>query len=359
MLNKKKKYLILFSFIAVLILAFSSAIIGCENVSFFSQAIIGHFRIMRDRMPIEKIIADKSLDEDSLNKLRLILEVRSFASKELGLPENKSYTVYSNIKSQYAGWNIYVAPKFSIEPKKWCFPIAGCVVYRGYFVKDDALKFAKEEEKKGFDVFIGPFNAYSTLGWYDDPILSSHLRLNPIRLAGLIIHELAHQKLYIKGDSRFNEGFAVTVERAGVLQWLKSTGRNNEIPQALETWRQEDLCVEKILKARTELSNIYSSTSDAKILEEKKQSIFKKLKEDLCGIACVGVNLPKTDGNELKLNNAYLIPINTYYSLVPVFQNILNGVDGHLPLFFKKVKELGELPYQERQSKMKLLQKIK
>ena len=356
-LKKRNKQLSLFSFLIALVVLLLLAIWGCSNVSYFSQAIVGHFRIMGSRVPIENILKTNHLDIESKNKLKLVLEVRAYAVEELGLPKNKSYTVYSDINSRFLGWNVYSAPKFSVEPKKWCFPIAGCVVYRGYFSKKVALEFARKMDERDFDVFIGAFNAYSTLGWYNDPVLRSHLRLNPIRLAGLIIHELAHQKFYVSGDSRFNEGFAVTVERAGVLRWLKSAGGDDHIVQASKMWDKEDLIVAKILKARTQLRNIYLRELDSKSLAQKKNSIFQDLKSDLCGGNCSGINLPNTNGEEFELNNAYLVPIDTYYSLVPVFQSILDSLGGSLPQFFEKVEELGELPFEERQREIESLQK--
>ncbi|MCH8119850.1 MAG: aminopeptidase [Planctomycetes bacterium] len=352
-LKKRTKRIALIMVVVLVLLSVS----GCSCVSYYSQAVVGHFRIMRSRTPIENILKTNNLDAESQNKLKLVLEVRAYAGEELGLPKNKSYTVYSDINGEYVGWNVYVAPKFSVEPKRWRFPIAGSVVYRGYFSKKGALKFAGKMEEKDFDVFIGPINAYSTLGWYNDPVLSSHLRLNPIRLAGLIIHELAHQKFYVSGDSRFNEGFAVTVERAGVLRWLKATGRDDDIIQASRMWDEKDMMVARILKARSELMDIYRSELNLESLAQKKKSVFEDLKTDLYGVDGAEVDLSRTDGEEFELNNAYLVTIDTYYSLVPVFQSILDSLGGSLPKFFEKVEELGELPFEERQREIESLQR--
>jgi predicted aminopeptidase len=247
------------------------------NGSYLTQAICGHFRIMNSRVSIEKRLLTNQLDWETRNKLKMVLNVREYASNFLGLPKNKSYTMISDINGKYPGWNVYCAPKFSVEPKKWCFPIAGCVVYRGYFSRQKAVEFAEKMEEKGFDVFIGPFSAYSTLGWYDDPLLSSHLLLDSIQLAGLIIHELAHQEVYASGDSRFNEGFAVSVERAGVLQWLKSVGRDDLIIQALEKWKEEDLRIGQILNTRSQLNDIYLNYTESKVLSQKKDSLLRCL----------------------------------------------------------------------------------
>ncbi|MFC1784735.1 aminopeptidase [Candidatus Neomarinimicrobiota bacterium] len=331
--------------------------IGCSNVSYLAQAVTGHFRIMSSRESIENLLKNDTLDTESINKLKLVLEVHDFATEELGLPKNKSYTVVSEIDNQYLGWNVYCTSKFSVEPKKWCFPIAGCVVYRGYFKKNKALEYANNMKQKGFDVFIRPFNAYSTLGWYNDPLLSSHLKINSIRLAGLIIHELAHQKVYISGDSRFNEGFAVAVERVGVLRWLKSTGREKDIAQALKMWELEDIKVSKILSTRTQLQDIYQSGKTSKVMAQKKDSLFVDLKNAICGVNCTESHIPKMDGKDFAFNNAYLVPTDTYYSLVPIFQSILDSLDDNLSQFYEIVEELGDLQYDERQNKLKLLYK--
>lgn len=354
-LKKRYRKLLIFSIAIVIALLILTCIIGPTNVSYLSQAISGHFRIMSSRVSIEKILEKNELNNESLNKLKMVLNVREYASKELGLPENRSYTLCSKIDGKYLGWNVYCCPKFSVEPKKWCFPIAGCVFYRGYFLKEQALKFSKKMQEKGFDVFVGPFNAYSTLGWYNDPLLSSHLLLDSIHLAGIIIHELAHQKFYISGDSRFNESFAVTVERAGVLRWLKSLGRDEQIIQALKMWDEDDKIASRILKARSQLNEIYNDNLDSISLSYKKDSIFKSLKVDICNGNCSGIKLPKTNGEDFEFNNAYFVPINIYYSLIPNFKNILDSCGGNFTEFFEKVKEIGKLPLEKRNRKIESL----
>lgn len=348
-----KKYMPLFCFLTALLLL---PLVGGCDLPYFSQAMAGHFRIMNSRVPIEDELKRNHLDIDSQSQLNLALEVRSFASTELGLPNNKSYTMYSEINREYVGWNVYATPRFSVEPKTWCFPIAGCTVYRGYFSKGDALQFAEAMAKKDFDVFVGPFTAYSTLGWYDDPVLSCQLRMNPIRLAGLIIHELAHQEYYLPGDSHFSEAFAVTVERAGVLQWLKSKKREDLIIEALRMWDEEDAIVKRMVEARNQLRNLYRSGLDPNTLEQKK-AVFQALKRDLHGISPAGIALPNRNGEECEYNNASLVPVDTYYSIVPVFQSILNDVGGNLPEFYKKVRELGTLSVDEREKEIESLQR--
>lgn len=299
---------------------------GSCQVSYLSQAIAGHLRIMHSRHPIAKLLKTNKLDPETKSKLKMVLDIHDFAIRELGLPDNKSYTVYSAIKGEYPGWNVYCTPKFSVEPKTWCYPVAGCVVYHGYFKKEKAIKFAEKMKKENLDVYMAPFSAYSTLGWYNDPILSTSLRDDSVELAGLIIHELAHQEFYKSGDSRFSEGFAVTVERAGVLRWLDSLGRKDQIGRAIRGWNETDKMVDRMLRARKDLAAAYRTNQDSTFMLRQKDSILTDLEHDL--------NIKNK-----RLNNAYLVPISTYHSLIPWFQEILDSCGGDFRKFYEKVKK--------------------
>ncbi len=338
----------------VILFVITTLICGCSDIHYLSQTAAGHLRIMSARVPIEDVLTANDLDPESINKLKMVLEVRSYASEKLGLPKNKSYTFYSETGNQYLGWNVYAAPQFSIEPMKWCFPIAGCVAYRGYFSKKEAIEFAQKMKQQNFDVFVTPFAGYSTLGWYNDPVLSTQLQLNEINLAGLVIHELAHQKFYVPGDSKFNESFAVTVERFGTLQWLKSKNRDDLISKAQQMWAEQDRKIAIILKVRQELTDLYRSGLDSRAMEEKKTLIFANLKSEL---NFNDAESPKSNGETRELNNAYIASIDTYYLLLPAFQSILDGVGGNLPKFYKKVENIGKLPFEKRQYEIKLLER--
>ena len=311
--------------VIVMLLALILLASGSCQISYLTQAVAGHLRIMHARHPIVKILKAGNLDRQTKEKLQMVLEVRDFATRELGLPDNKSYTLYSEISGDNLGWNVYCTPKFSVEPKTWCYPVAGCVVYHGYFKKDQALAFAAKMKEQGLDVHVSAFSAYSTLGWYNDPILSTNLRDDSVELAGLIIHELAHQKFYKSGDSRYSEGFAVTVERAGVLRWLRLLGKENQIEQAINEWKETDQAVDRMLQARSDLNNLYQSNQDSIVMLNKKDSILNSLERDL--------NI-----RNKKLNNAFLVPISTYHSLIPYFQGILDSCQGDFRKFYEKVK---------------------
>jgi predicted aminopeptidase len=347
-----KCFALIWSFVNLFLI--TTSICGCSDIHYLSQATAGHLRMMSARVPIENVLKANDLDPESRSKLKMVLEVRSYASEKLGLPKNKSYTFYSETNRRYLGWNVYVAPQFFIEAMKWCFPVAGCVAYRGYFSKKEAIEFARKMKERNFDVFVTPFEGYSTLGWYDDPVLSTQLQLNQIDLAGLVIHELAHQKFYVPGDSRFNEAFAVTVQRAGTLQWLKFRNRDDLISEDQQMWVEEDGKIVTILKVRQEVIDLYRSGLDSRAMEEKKTLIFANLKSKL---NFNDAESPKSNAETNELNNAYIASIDTYYLLLPAFQSILDGVGGNLPQFYKKVEYIGKLPFEKRQYQIELLQR--
>ena len=310
----------------ILVLLLLAATLGSCGVSYLTQAMAGHFRIMNARHPIAKILKNDTLSPATRSKLKLVLEIHDFAVRELGLPNNKSYTVYSRIRGKYPGWNVYCTHKFSVEPKTWCFPVVGCVVYHGYFKYGKALAFAEKMKKQDLDVYVSPFTAYSTLGYYHDPILSTHLQYDSLYLAGLIFHELAHQRFYRSGDSRYSEGFAVTVERAGVLRWLRSLHREDQVVQAVKEWEESDRRVDRMLRARNELGDLYGSGRDTAFLLKQKDSILNSLELDL-------------KITNRRMNNAWLVPVDTYHSLLPLFQSMLDSCGGNLPAFYKAAKE--------------------
>jgi predicted aminopeptidase len=311
------------------ILAISVAlvtIIGSCSMPYLWQAAQGHFEIMNSSQSIKKILKSGALDSASMQRLRLVDDIKSYAIRELHLPDNKSFTNYSDIERPYPGWNVYAAPELSLEPKTWCYPVAGCVVYHGYFKKKDALHYSEKLISKGYDVYIAPFTAYSTRGWFKDPVLSNHLQYDSIRLAGLIIHELAHQKFYYPDDSRVSESFAVTVERAGVLKWLESLGREDQASEAEKSWEKEDDFINRLFDFKKELESIYMSGMDEKIMLQKKDSILDLTSETL-------------HIDRLKLNNAFFIPVSTYNSLVPDFMALLDSCGGDFGEFYSRIEK--------------------
>ena len=378
-----KKKIIICSLATLLVIL--ATISSCAGIGYIKQAVNGHFRLMRSRVPIDKILNDPAQDTLLKQKLHLVRQIHEFAVRELGLPDNKSYTLYAEIKTEELGWNIYCTPEFSTNPRKWRFPIAGSTVYRGYFSKKMAIKYACKMERKGYDVYITPIVAYSTLGFFNDPILNTHLRMDTVRLAGMIIHEMAHQRYYNKKDSRFSESFAVAVERAGVLRWLESINRPEQMVRAKEMWARQDSINNLYLAARDTLSKLYTAagppqtSQDTATLRRQKDSVLSRLTLQIKELnRSFGITTPQNSPvaqtntttkpsdtthrkyahsniNEKnrpekipeekipdefrKMNNARLIPISTYYSLVPTFLRQLDSLNGDFRKFYLEIEK--------------------
>ena len=198
---------------------------GC----YLLQAAGGQMEISAKREPIAEVIADAATPPQLRARLEYVANARDFASRELGLPDNESYRSYADLDRPYVVWNVFAAPEFSVEPRRWCFPIAGCVVYRGYFSEEAAQHYASRLRRRGDDAAVGGVAAYSTLGHFKDPVLSTMLGWSDAQLAATLFHELAHQVVYVPGDSEFNESFATVVEEAGLERWLTERRRSQEL----------------------------------------------------------------------------------------------------------------------------------
>src|ERR1700753_1833376 len=239
----------------LLVITLLATLPGCGTM-YLAQAAGGQIHVLNARKPIDKVVADPATPAPLRNRLTDVRAARDFAVSELHLPDNRSYRTYADIKRPYVVWNVVATPEFSVEPKHWCFPIAGCVAYRGYFKEKSARKFAADLASKGFDVTVGGVPAYSTLGKFADPVLSTMMRYDDSDLAGIIFHELAHQLLYIKDDSEFNEAFATTVEDVGIERWLTEQGHSDLIKEFLQEHDQERAFIDLFAQARGQLAQL-------------------------------------------------------------------------------------------------------
>src|SRR6266404_4651832 len=243
---------------ALLLAAACTLLYGCGSL-YLMQAASGQWQVLRERVPVETLLADPHTPPALRAHLEEVRAAREFASRELGLPDNKSYRSYADIGRPYVVWNVVAAPEFSVSPKRWCFPIAGCVAYRGYFRERRAREFAAALAVRGYDVSVDGVPAYSTLGRFADPVLSSMLRYGDDELAATIFHELAHQLLYVRDDSEFNEAFATTVEDAGLERWLNSQGASQRLQQLRERQEHAAAFVSLLAHTRGRLALLYAS----------------------------------------------------------------------------------------------------
>ncbi|WP_033036633.1 aminopeptidase [Pseudomonas sp. GM102] len=327
---------------------------GCTSISYYGQLASGQLHLLRAREPVSSVIADPDRDQQLRAHLAQSQKARTFASQRLHLPDNQSYRLYADIGRPFVVWNVFATPEFSLKPQNHCFPIAGCVAYRGYYSQSAARGEAALQRLQGMDVSIGGVEAYSTLGWFNDPIMSSMMGWGDERLATLIFHELAHQRVYVKDDTEFNESFATFVEQEGTRQWRAFRGLP---PDNRALAQQRDQFIQLVLDARKRLEQLYALPLPAEQMRERKAAEFEQLRRDyrtLRDSQWAGnkrydawINTP--------MNNARLLPFGLYDQWVPAFAALFGQVDGDWVRFYAAVEKLGALPVGERKAALKVL----
>ncbi len=334
--------------ISVLVLASACLTAGCTNVAYYLQSFDGQMRLLQARQSIDSVIENAATPAPLKAKLKRALEIRDFATHELKLPDNLSYRGYADVRRPYVVWNVFAAGEFSAEPQQWCFPVAGCVGYRGYFALAQAEAFAQELREQGMDVFVGGVPAYSTLGWFDDPVLNTFVNYPEYELARLIFHELAHQVAYASGDSEFNESFAVAVELEGLQRWIAVHG-NDRMRADFERSRQRRAqFIDLALRYRSELTALYRMPLAPDAMRERKAAAFGAMRQDYQRLKAEWGGFAGYDRFFTTLNNANLASVAIYHALVPQFQQLLARQNGDLGAFYGEVKKLAALDKQDR-----------
>lgn len=322
---------------------------ACANLSYYAQAVGGHFEVVHRAQPISRIVANPDTDPKLKHSLSKVVQMREFASRELKLPDNLSYTSYADLERPYVVWNVFASPELSLKLKKWCFVQVGCVNYRGFFSQADAERHAEELRKEGYDVYVGGIRAYSTLGWFSDPVLNTFIGYSEMNLARLIFHELAHQVVYVPGDSVFNESFATAVEQEGVRRWFESNGSTLEQTALTARQEREAVFVELIFSHRKRLQALFQSDVSDTEKRIRKARIFEELREEFSHLKTERAEFSSYDQWFAQpLNNALLATVSIYTLLVPAFQAILQQHDRDMARFFDTVARISKLPEHER-----------
>lgn len=321
-------------------------------MSYYTQAARGQYSLLSASRPVDDWLNDSTTDAQLKERLEKAKKIRQFAVHELGLPNNGSYKNYTDLKRPYVLWNVVATPELSLKPKQWCFPIAGCVNYRGYYSKNAAQRYATELRNNGSDVQVSGVPAYSTLGWFNDPFLSTYIRYPDSELARLVFHELAHQVVYIKGDSEFNESFATAVEETGVQRWLAANGDEQMRTRHAEfTKRKEDFLI-LLLKHRNALKSNYQSDTADDEKRTKKARIFTELQEDYQKLKVTWGGYAGYDRWFAEpLSNAHLTSVATYNDLVPGFRALL-AQHKNLSDFYSAVKVFAAMEKSVRQQRL-------
>jgi predicted aminopeptidase len=295
---------------------------------YYTQAARGQLDVMSKRQPIDELIESPNTPEELAARLQLVSEARQFAIDELLLPDNDSYRSYADLGRDYVVWNVFAAPEFSLDPKTWCFPIAGCVAYRGYFSEDAARRKADQLEEDGFDVAVGGIPAYSTLGRFDDPVLNTMMHWEDADLVATIFHELAHQVLYVKDNTAFNESFATVVEEIGIERWLASRDRGSDFNNYNARREQRKKTMEAVVLARSDLEKVYASSMAAHEMRRAKETRLAQLASELPAEL------------EIDLNNAGLASMSLYQSRVPEFRELYEECERELRCFYDQASSL-------------------
>ncbi|NKC12383.1 MAG: aminopeptidase [Gammaproteobacteria bacterium] len=339
--------------LALFVLATAS---GCSTLAYYGQAIAGHVEVMHARRPLQQVIDDPTTVKTVREKLVLASKARQFAVRELGLPDNGSYSTYADLGRRFVVWNVVATPEFSFSPKQWCYPFTGCLAYRGFYRRADAKAQAERLRAAGFDVTTGGVRAYSTLGWFSDPVLSTMLEPARPYLAGVIFHELTHEHIYVQGDSKFNESLATFVEHEGTQRWL--------VEQADDVLRQRHhgrlkrrqqflLLVERY---QQRLRRLYRSPVSQQQMRLDKTQLFAAMRDDYHRLSShwsePGAYARFFDED---LNNARLASVATYFEWLPAFARLFDEVGGNFPRFYERCAALAKMSMEERHRRMNAL----
>jgi predicted aminopeptidase len=343
------------------VLTASLLLTACDTLGYYGQAVSGQLYILTHRQKIDTLLADPATAAPLKAKLEDIRAIRRFAADELRLPLESQYSSYVDVRRPYVVWNVFAAPEFSLQPRSWCYPVAGCVTYRGYFREEAAREFAAELQEQGFDVYVGGVAAYSTLGWFSDPVLNTLIDRPRHQLAALVFHELAHQVAYVPGDTAFNESFATAVEREGQRRWLQVetfAGAERTVMEssiAQELARQEQF-VTLVQAAVADLQVLYAQQLTDAGKRAAKARRLQQLREDY---ALLKGAWQGYDGYDAwfahDLNNAKLATVTTYNTLVPAFAALLAESDGNLPEFYARAAALARLDAEQRKQQLERL----
>jgi predicted aminopeptidase len=338
----------------IFILGLALVLSGCQSVNYYIQAIEGQISILNDRRPVSELLNDPRTPEQLKTRLEYLLEVRIFAQDELSLPVGNNYLSYVDLRRPCVVWNVFAAAEFSLAPKIWCYPVVGCASYRGYFTEKAAHDYASFLKENGYDVYVGGVTAYSTLGWFDDPILSTVIGLSATNSAALIFHELAHRVLYVRDDTAFNESFATAVEQEAVRRWLKSRESSEAYNRYLDQFQLHHQFVELIMKYRDVLEQLYCSRQSESEKRLKKDQIMRQLKNEHEILKKNNPGLSRYDDwFRQPLNNAQLISVLAYQDFVPAFQKMIHEKNGDLKQFYEACRLLAEKHKDERNRRLR------
>lgn len=329
---------------------------GCSTVAYYGQAVHGQLGVMAASRPIDEVLADGDTLAAVQTRLARLPELRRFAVGELGLADSRSYRSYADLGREAMVWSIVATPVDAFEPRQWCYPVLGCASYRGYFERASAQQYADELAAAGWDVAVEPVPAYSTLGWFADPLPSTVIQWPLADIAALLFHELAHETLYLQGDSAFNEAYATLIEREGVRRWLARHGSDEQRQSHARRVARRGDFLGLLRRTRGRLADLYAADLPRSETLQRKQALFAELGSEYAAQKAAWDGYSGYDrwfGRPL--NNAHLASVGTYNALVPAFRQLLFSVGGDMRRFHVACRELAELPPAQRAQRLEAL----
>ncbi len=353
--------------VVLAVIACAAVVCGCRALSYYAQAVRGQYQIVAAEQRIDKLLANTNTPATLQAKLLLVLQLRAFAETNLALPVDGHYRRYADLHRPFVVWDVYAAPEFSLEPRTWWYPFVGRLDYRGYFRESAARDCATRLARDGYDTSVGGVEAYSTLGWFKDPVLNTFINRHEPELAETLFHELAHQRVFASGDTDFDEAFATAVGEEGARRWLRANGEQTAYENYIASIRHHEQFERLIVATRQKLETLYGDVRKpdgtlkaakepplpVEQLRAEKQRILDGLRHHWAQLrAGWGRGAAKEDWLAEDLNNAELNSESTYYNLVPAFDRLLAANGGDLAKVYTAVERLAKLPRAKRHAQL-------
>lgn len=313
---------------------------GCGTMRFYGQAIGGQWEILRKSRPNRKVIADAATPLEIRKKLTAVEEIRQFASSQLHLPGDESYAKYADLGREHVVWVLYASPEFSLKPKTWHYPVLGNLDYRGYFREADTVTLSRELKSRGYDVYVGGVDAYSTLGWFHDPVLNTFVDYPDIDLAETIFHELTHRKVFQHGQTVFNESLANTVAEEGVRRWLKFHRRMADLQKYETRLVRRREFYKEIDLSRRKLEMLYAAGTSPEAMRPQKAAVLRSLRSQFLELRRRWGGRGLEDWLKEDINNAHIVSLHIYADKMPAFQKLLRECGGNLDEFYRQAARL-------------------
>lgn len=330
-----------------LLLTACTLLTACASPAWYAQAAGGQWGLLRDRQDIDSYLQTATADDPLAARLQVAREVLDFAGAQLDMPPGDAYRSFVRTGRDAVTWNVVAAPELSLEPKRWCHLVAGCLPYLGWFDVDDAQRHAERLAQHGLDTAVAPAGAYSTLGWFEDPLLDSMLARSDAALAAVLIHELAHRRLFVRGDAAFSESYASFIEQAGTQAWLAASGRSGEA----QAWAQRQAAWAEfralLAETRRTLQAIYASESSDAQKRIDKQAVFAELRRRHDAQAAAGRST-FSSWFEPPPNNAKLALAGTYQGGQCAFQALFEAQGGDFARFHAALSGLARSSQAQR-----------